>query len=402
MVGLGISGISTALRLHQIGWTPVVIEKMEKRRTGGYFVGLFGAGRAASRRLGIDEQLADRASRDGANFLIDRRGNRRLSPGFTDLPGFPHLMLRGDVEKAAFEALPADVEIRYGTTPVEIEQDHDGVNVILLDSSDGTTKTERFDLVVGADGVRSTVRRLAFGPPEKYRRRFDYIVAAFQLPDSLSDLARGDGAILLEPGRSLWVFPFSDHAPTAMLSYRTDDVDAEFTRPPAERVRAAFGDGKLGRLLEETIAVMETSDEMLFDSVEQVKMDSWSNGRVVLVGDAAWCVTLWAGMGVSAGLAGADLLGSVLERYPDDLDRALREWESQLRPYIEYYQRNAHSQRAFFTPKNRFEIILRNLLVRGHRLPVVGRYLDNMQGRGKAGQMKDADIANLGLVATRS
>ena len=239
VVGLGISGIATAVRLRQIGWTPVVIEKAPARRSGGYFIGLFGAGKAAARRLGILDGLRDRTPYDGATFNVDRLGNRRRGLGFRDLPGKPWLMMRGDVEQGAFAALPEDVEIRYSTVPTRITQDAEGVDVTLTDTAENTSVTERFDLVVGADGLRSTVRSLVFGPHEKYVHRMGYAVAAFQLRDALSDLAQVDGAILLEPNRSMWVFPFDDAPPTVMMTYRTEDVDAEFTEPPVQRLRAA-------------------------------------------------------------------------------------------------------------------------------------------------------------------
>ncbi|USX48722.1 FAD-dependent monooxygenase [Lentzea sp. HUAS12] len=389
VVGLGISGITTALRLREIGWTPVIIERAPERRTGGYFVGLFGAGKAAARRMGVLDRIKDRTSVGGHNFEIDRTGNRRVSIGFRDLPGKPLMLLRGDVEQAAFEGLPDDVEIRFGTVPTAITQDADGVTVTL--SGGGRTSTERFDLVVGADGLRSSVRQMVFGPHESYLHRFDKMVAAFALPDSLSELAGGDGATLLEPGRSMWIFPFADHAPCAMLSWQTEDVDAEFTKPHAERLREVFGPEPLGRALEETLAAAEHAEAMLFDSIAQVRMGRWSRGRVVLVGDSAWCVTLWAGMGVSAGLAGADLLATMLQRYP--VDRALAEWERRLRPYIDFYQHNAVQQRAFFLPVNRWEMLLRWFLTRGHKMPVVGRFIEQQRTSGKASRMKEADIA---------
>ncbi|MCO1581194.1 FAD-dependent monooxygenase [Crossiella sp. SN42] len=393
VVGLGVSGIATALRLRRAGWQPVLIEKAPSRRSGGYFVGLFGAGRAAAGRLGILDGMADRAAQDGVNFDIDREGNRRRGLGFKDLPGLPRLMVRGDVEQAAFAALPAEVEIRYSTVPTAITQDAGGVDVTLRNTADGTVVTERFDLVVGADGLRSTVRSLAFGPHERYLRRLNFMVAAFSLPGSLTDLASEDGVTLLEPGRSMWIFPFRDHAPTVLISYRTEDVDAEFSQPPAQRVRAAFGPGPTGRALGEVLRAMENAEELLFDSVEQVKMDRWHQGRVVLLGDSAWCVTLYAGMGVSAGLAGADLLGTMLERHPRDLPRALAAWEAKLRPSIEYYQQIGLEQQAFFTPTSRFQIGLRKMLARWQKWPLVGRWLRAMWEGGKASRMKDMDIA---------
>jgi 2-polyprenyl-6-methoxyphenol hydroxylase-like FAD-dependent oxidoreductase len=361
VVGMGVSGIATATRLHRAGWTPVIIERAASRRSGGYFVALFGAGRAAARRLGILEHLHDRTS-SVQSLDIDRAGRTRPGMAYSDIPGDAWLMLRGDVEKAAFAKLPEDVEVRYATVPTAIAQDADGVDVTLLDTATGTSTTERFDLVVGADGLRSTVRSLAFGPHERYLKRLGYMIAAFEYPGTPAGLAPGGGATLLEPDRSMWVFAFADHDPTILLSYRTDDVDAEFTRPPAERVRAAFGPQPPGSTLGAVLDALETTDALLFDSAEQVHLDTWHKGRVVLVGDSAWCVTLYAGMGVSAGLVGADLLGSMLERHPDDLEAALTKWERGLRPYISHYQDAAPDERKIFVMDNRRQILMRRAL----------------------------------------
>lgn len=142
VVGLGIAGIATAVRLRSIGWTPVLIEKSPQRRTGGYFLGLTGAGRSAAKRLGMLDKLHDRTpTRPQADF--DRAGNKRLGPSLRGLPGRPWLMVRGDIEQAAFDTLPSDVEIRYSTIPSRVEQDGDGVDVTLTNTADGTSITER-------------------------------------------------------------------------------------------------------------------------------------------------------------------------------------------------------------------------------------------------------------------
>jgi 2-polyprenyl-6-methoxyphenol hydroxylase-like FAD-dependent oxidoreductase len=83
----------------------------------------------------------------------------------------------------------------------------------------------------------------------------------------------------------------------------------------------------------------------------------------------------------------------MLERHPEDLELALTEWEQKLRPYIEYYQQNGISQRAFFTPSSRVQIALRKVLMRGQKLPLTGRLLERMRESGKASRMKETDIA---------
>jgi len=395
VVGMGVSGIATAARLHAAGWTPVLVERAPQRRSGGYFVALFGAGKAAAARLGMGAELHDRASATPP-LAIDRHGRARPGIGLDGLPEKPWLMLRGDAERAAYSVLPEDVEIRYSTVPTAIEQDADGVDVTLLDNATGTSVTERFDLVVGADGLRSTVRSLVFGPHADHLHRLGYMVAAFEYDGTPAGLAPRQGATLLEPGRSMWVFAFADHNPTIMLTYRTDDVDAEFAQPAAQRIRAAFGPEPLGRTLGDVLDHLESARDVLFDSVEQVRMPRWHRGRVVLVGDSAWCVTLYAGMGVSSGLAGADLLGTMLERH-DDVETALTEWERALRPYVDHYQDGAFGDRKIFMADNQLEIMLRQAMPKLARTKLGGRLVERMLRRGDSMELKNADIVGNAL-----
>ncbi|MBE1592202.1 FAD-dependent monooxygenase [Nonomuraea angiospora] len=393
IVGLGISGIATAIALHKAGWTPVIIEKAPARRGGGYFIGMFGSGRAAAGRLGILKNLHNRKPIPSVSYEVDRAGRRRPGIGFADIPEGPWMVLRGDVERAAFDALPEDVEVHYATVPDAIEQDADGVTVTLRNTADESTRLERFDLVVGADGLRSTVRTLAFGPPGKYLHRLNCMIAAFALAEDLPGLARGEGAILAEPGRSFWVFPFADRPSTVLFSYYTDDVDAEFTKPVAERIREVYGPEPLGEMMEAAVQVLESGDEYLFDSVEQARLDRWHRGRVVLVGDAAWCVTLYAGMGATSGIAGADLLGAMLQRYPGDLERALTAWEQKLRPYVDAYQKSGVSNRLFFTPATRAEQIRRTLMMRLRRVINSSARLSRLVARSKQMRLRNEDLA---------
>jgi 2-polyprenyl-6-methoxyphenol hydroxylase-like FAD-dependent oxidoreductase len=398
VVGLGISGAATALRLRQIGWEPVIVEKAAARRTGGQFIVLFGAGQAAARRLGILDRLHDLTVAAGSAFAVDRAGNRRRIPNFAERTAqfAPHVLLRGDVEEAAFSALPGEVDIRFSTVPSSIVQDADGVDVTLTHTVDGSTTTERFDLVVGADGLRSTVRSLVFGPHSAYLRRLGAMYALIPISEPPAGYTSTDLVTLQEPGRTMQVFPLAGRTPIALLAYRTADVDAEFREPPAQRLREVFSSGptdrELGHVLSE-LDNMKDANDVLFDSIEQVCMDRWHDGRVVLVGDAAWCSTLIAGMGVSTGLAGAELLGTLLQRYPDDLDRALNTWEARLRPYLDYYQNLARRRQGMLAPANQWQVELNHGLILASGLPLVGPLLKRLAATGKEARMRSADIA---------
>ncbi|MGW0791709.1 FAD-dependent monooxygenase [Streptomyces sp. NPDC002911] len=365
IVGMGIAGLATAMRLDEIGWDSVLVEHASERRPAGYFVGMFEAGRAAADRMGVLDAIGDRADPDGVTYDIDRSGRRRPAMGYRDLPGAPRLLLRGDIEAALHDAVALRTEIRYGTTPTAIDEHLDGVDVTLRTTKGErhTEATERFDLVVGADGLRSTVRRLAFGPAHLYMKPLNHIIGATILKEPVPGYRPNDGLVLAEPGRSVWTFAFRNHEPAVLFNYRTDDEDAQFRSPPVESLRRAFGPEPLGPVLENLLRQFEQADDRLFDSVHQVEMPTWHTGRVVLLGDSAWCLTLYSGMGASCGLAGADLLASLLQRNPDDTARALSEWEQRLRPFIAVHQRSGRTRGlTMFVPQNRRDKALRTVI----------------------------------------
>jgi 2-polyprenyl-6-methoxyphenol hydroxylase-like FAD-dependent oxidoreductase len=101
-----------------------------------------------------------------------------------------------------------------------------------------------------------------------------------------------------------------------------------------------------------------------FDSVSQIVTDRWSHGRVVLLGDAAWCVSLFGGYGASFALAGADQLATALDHHPGDIPAALTDWESQLRPAVEQRQRLARRNTTAHAPATRFHLVARDVSMR--------------------------------------
>ncbi|NUP02448.1 MAG: FAD-dependent oxidoreductase [Nonomuraea sp.] len=393
VVGLGIAGIATAVRLHQIGWTPLLIERASARRSGGHFVALFGAGVASARRLGALDAIGNRTHQDFTAYEVNRAGRRRPGVGFADLPGAPRTLLRGDVEQGLFSALPDDVEIRYSTVPTQLAEDDQGVEVTLSDTATGTTTTERFDLVIGADGTRSTVRALAFGPLAHYLHPLNYMIGTTTMDEPADGFSLNEGLVLAEPGRSVWTFPFSNRGPGLLFSYRTGDVDREFTRPPIESIRAAFGPEPTGALLEQLMVRFAEAKEVLFDSVNQIKMPRWHRRRIVLVGDAAWCLSLYSGMGASTGIAGGELLGTMLERHPDDVAEALAKWEERMRPFVIHEQKGALELRMLFTPHDRKEHLYRNIWLRLISTPVIGSVMGKAIDNGGEMANKNFDVA---------
>ncbi|MGW0705829.1 FAD-dependent monooxygenase [Streptomyces sp. NPDC002643] len=249
-------------------------------------------------------------------------------------------------------------------SPARIDERADGVTVRLRDIATDSLSEERFDLVVGADGLRSTVRSLVFGEHKRFMKPMNAIICAFQLQEQVPHFAPRDGVLLAEPGRSLWVFGLEDRAPTALFTYRTKDEDGQFTRPPREVLRDRYADVAHAEPIRHALEQLDQAPDLLFDSVHQVKMASWHTRRVVLLGDAAWCISLYSGQGAAVGLLGADMLGRMIEKHPGDLTEALAEWERELRPFVRRQQLAARIKGHIFVPGNRCIAQVRRRLLR--------------------------------------
>ncbi|MGR6915500.1 FAD-dependent monooxygenase [[Actinomadura] parvosata] len=369
VVGLGIAGMAAAIGLRQAGWQPVIVERAPGRRRGGYFVGLMPEGRRAAADLGVAAHLHTRNPPDGGKaYSLTRRGTREPGLGFLHQPGAPAAVVRGDIEAALWEGIQGDgtsdpVPVRFATQPVEIDDTGAKARVLLEETGTATWHRESFDLVVGADGMRSGVRRLAFGPHEDYMTEWNAMICAFQLEEQVPSFAAADSVISARAGRGAWVFGFADRPPTALLTYRTEDVEGQLTGSRIERLRAAFS-GMDDPVVRHALSSLEQAPDFLFDSVHQVKMPRWSRGRVVLVGDAAWCLNLYSGMGATFALRGGAELGRALRESPGDLGAALAAWESRLRPPITRHQRLARLKRQLFVPSNRPAEAVRSVVVR--------------------------------------
>ncbi|GAB3473583.1 FAD-dependent monooxygenase [Nocardiopsis coralliicola] len=351
VVGLGIAGISAAIGLRRAGWEPVIVERAAERRTGGYFVGVFPEGKQAAEDLGMTRHLHVRNPGEGQDWTVLRSGRARPGAGFLDRPGGPYAVVRGDIEEGLWRTLKENggAEVRFGTRPAAIAQTAHAARVTLRRDATGAEAAEDFDLVVGADGVRSSVRELAFGPHRAFLDQWNAIICAFELDEQVPGYGPQDGIIDARPRRASWVFGFADRTPTALLTYRTKDVDAQFARPPLETLRTVYsGMDHPGAV--HALEQLGKAEHFLFDSVNQVKMPRWHSGRVVLVGDAAWCMNLYSGMGSGMAMRGGADLGKALQDHPGDVQAALAVWEKGLRPAITRHQRLARIMQQLFVP----------------------------------------------------
>ncbi|MGW5160286.1 FAD-dependent oxidoreductase [Nonomuraea wenchangensis] len=358
IIGAGIAGLAAALRLHQAGWETLVVERAPQRRGGGYGVTFGGIGHDGAERMGVLAELKRHAF--VTRELVYRKpgGERRFALSGETIAATmgkkSFTILRGDIEAVLYGAVADHTTIRFGTTITAVEQDADTVQVTLGDGG-----TERADLLIGADGLHSATRALVFGPEEDYRLDLGHRVAVYMLKQRPEGLPAGTTGSISSGGRTFAMMSVGDGRTAAFFGYRTDGGRA---RASLEELGELYGD--MGWLVPQALEGLKTADSVYFDDISQMVVDRWSSGRVVLLGDAAWCVTLFAGYGSSLAVGGADRLGAALERHGDDVPAALAEWEAELRPEAEQKQQLGRRVKGVYAPRNPLMLELTQLPLR--------------------------------------
>ncbi|SDK79204.1 2-polyprenyl-6-methoxyphenol hydroxylase [Nonomuraea maritima] len=370
IIGAGIAGLATALRLHQIGWDTLIVERAPQRRGGGYAVTFGGIGYDAAERLGILADLRAKAFDTTELVYHKPNGERRFALDRATIAATTGprsiTILRGDLEAVLYDKVHDHTEIRFGATLTAIDQDSRAVRVTLDDGS-----IEEADLLIGADGLHSATRALLLGPEEDFLLDLEHKVAVFMLERRPAAIAPGATGTLSSNGRTAAVIGVGDGRNVAFFGYRTSHArPGEDVATQLERV---YGD--LGWVIPEALAGLQQADSVYFDTVSQVVAPQWSKGRVVLLGDAAWCVTLFAGYGSALAVGGADRLGTELAAHPGDIPTALDAWEAAIRPEAERKQKLGRRVKGVYAPANPLVLWLSLLPLRLASLSPVRRYM---------------------------
>ncbi|MCP3804931.1 FAD-dependent monooxygenase [Allokutzneria sp. A3M-2-11 16] len=362
--GAGIAGLALAVRLSTSGDDVVVLERAPGPRAQGYMIDFFGSGYAAAERMGLLPRLHELGYRVPRASYVDEDGRVRASLGFRRFAkavnGGLVSIMRPDLELALREAFQA--ELRFGTTITSVDNRADGVTVEL---SDGTTMEA--DLLVGADGIHSSVREMIFGEEREFLRYLGFHTAAYTFDDAEVRAAVEGGFCLTDTvDRQMGLYALRDGRVAVFTVHRTADP----TRPenPTAAVRQAYG--SMGWLVPRALA--KAPEEIYYDQVAQIEIPRWSEGRVVLIGDACHAVSLLAGQGASLGLAGGSLLADELHARPT-IAEALAGYERRWRPVVEEKQRVARSGTRWFLPDSRPRLWARRVALKLARLPLVDR-----------------------------
>jgi 2-polyprenyl-6-methoxyphenol hydroxylase-like FAD-dependent oxidoreductase len=368
--GAGIAGPTLAFWLKAAGFEPTLVERSPALRGGGYVIDFWGLGYDIAERMGLLPDI----NRDGYRVeemrIVDDAGRRLAGFGtrvMTELTGGRYVTLqRSDLSRLLFEKINATTETIFDDEVVGLREEADCVAVELKHAG-----VRRFDLVIGADGLHSAVRKLAFGPQAAFEKHLGYVVAALEVhgyrprdPDVYIIYNRPErmvGRFTLRDDRTLFLFVFAA-ADTALPA-----------TPEAQKamLRDIYGQAKweCPRILD----ALDRAEELYFDRVSQIRMQGWSRGRVALIGDAAFCVSLLAGQGSALAMVSAYVLAGELAAARGGHQRAFARYESLLRDYIATKQRGAERFAGAMAPKTRAGLYVRNQVVKALAIPGLAR-----------------------------
>lgn len=370
--GAGIAGPTLAYWLHRAGHVPVLIEHAPALRTGGYVIDFWGLGYEVARRMGIEAAVRKSGYDVNALRAVDAAGRRQAQVSVdafrraTD--GRYTAIARSDLAAAIYGAVRDDVETMFGDSITAIDDRPDGVELTFA-----TAPTRQFDLVIGADGLHSTVRALRFkaaGTGERFLgcKVAACVVSGYRPRDELTYVTYS------VPGRQVARFALRDDRTLFLFVGRSDEPggvgDANACRA---WLRAEFGDA--GWECPQILAAVEAAEDVYFDVVSQIRLDRWSRGRVALVGDAAACPSLLAGEGTGLAMLESYVLAGELHTAHGDHAKAFSEYERRLHSFIEGKQDSALRMVGFFAAETKLGIWLRTLGMRAAQLPIVANIL---------------------------
>lgn len=355
--GAGVVGPAVAYWLSHYGAETTVVEIAPKLRRTGFAVDFRGdAHFGVLARMGVLDELRAIQTHGGSVTCVDEFGTVIFQLP-AELAGGDIEVLRRDLSRVLYEHSAEHVEYLFGERITALTERDDEV---LVEFEHAPART--FGLVVGADGMHSGVRRLAFGPESRYVHHLGRYIAGWDLPN---DLDLGPDALHYnEPGRMA-------SASADLCDPSRAGVHTVFTSPLVEHDwhdivwQKRFVTERLTGMrwhVPRLLAALPDVEDLYFDGINRVTMDHWTTGRIALVGDAAWGITL-GGMGVGTGIVGAYVLAGELAAVGGDLAAALSAYERVMRTYAARWQRRANPSQ-FLAPATSTGLRLRNAMFR--------------------------------------
>jgi 2-polyprenyl-6-methoxyphenol hydroxylase-like FAD-dependent oxidoreductase len=342
--GAGVTGLALAYWLDRAGFAVTIVERAPGFRRGGQAVDIRGVALDVIKAMGLHREADALRTRSRGMSILDancdeigRTEERTFSAGRLDSPDIE--IFRDDLCEILMRALSSRVTLLYDNGVRAVVQREDGVDVTLNSGHE-----QRFDYLLGADGVYSHTRKLCFDDEANVVKPLNVVLALFSTPNFIDlkhwQLAHREGEDESEDaGIGFVIYPSRDQDTLRVgVGYGTTGAEVARNDGDGQRNMVAAKCAKLGGFFPKLIEAMRVTDQFYYNELAQVHMPAWSKGRVVLAGDAAHCASPFTGQGTSLALVGALVLARALMRRPDQPTEVFAAYEQRMRPYVKLNQ----------------------------------------------------------------
>jgi 2-polyprenyl-6-methoxyphenol hydroxylase-like FAD-dependent oxidoreductase len=355
--GASIAGPSVAFWLARHGFETTVVERASDLRGGGFGVDFRGPVHLdLLARMGIVDEVHRYETGMGEMMFLgaDGKVNARL-PSFVASGDIE--IERGDLSRILYERTRDATEYIFGDSIASLHEEADGVHVTFE-----RDEPRMFDLVIGADGLHSNVRRLVWGDEDQFLRFAGwYFAGDVRMPNDLG--IDHQSLSYSEPGRTLMlsardpdVADVSFVFAAQQLAYDRHDLEAQ-KAIVAERFAGMGWEGA------KALAALREAPSLYLDSLSQIHMDEFVRGRVALVGDAGYGATL-GGLGTGLAMVGAYVLAGELAAADGDHRIGFANYQREIMSYARGCQKLADYAGPFMAPRTTGEIRRRNIVYR--------------------------------------
>ena len=336
--GASFAGLATAFWMNRLGYRVTVVEVGKGLKTGGSPVDIKEGTVDIMKRMGLLERIQASSLKAKAVDFLDVEGVR-IARMPAQSGGAQGTNPEYEIERDAllhmmFEEVKSDVEFLFDDSIARLEETADEVAVTFKSG-----RQRSFSLLFGCDGNHSSVRRMCFGEESAYSH-FLQNYFSITIVDKL--LIEEDTAQIYNvPGKVVMLNAYNNKTDIIFCFYSEKEVPYSYRDQEEQRGIILQQFGGEGWRTRELLEELSRCRDFYFDKMCQIRMPSWTKGRVALVGDAGYCASPAAGMGGSLAIVGATALADAFQKHPESFEAAFREYNDSLRPFVEDVQAQA-------------------------------------------------------------